>query len=124
MVCDRPLLVQVGEYDCSFPAADAMPEYQRIQAIYHAASVPDRLALDRFDGVHEINVGPVLDWFGRWVGRLTQFVRSTIEPPSPQNFRRLYLRDQKWLQFLLEPFRKLLDFTRSRGSLKSHSNDR
>ncbi|MDP7398754.1 MAG: alpha/beta fold hydrolase [Lentisphaeria bacterium] len=65
LVCDRPLLVQAGQYDASFPAADTLAAYRRVQDIYRAAGVEDRLSLDLFDGVHEINAGPILKWFAK-----------------------------------------------------------
>ena len=67
MVCDRPLLVQAGLYDASFPAADTLGAYERVQNIYRAAGVENRLSLDLFDGVHEMNSGPILEWFARWL---------------------------------------------------------
>lgn len=67
LVCRRPLLVQVGQYDTVFPAEDALIEYKRVRAIYRAAGVEDRLALDLFDGSHAIRAEPILDFFGRWI---------------------------------------------------------
>ena len=62
-------MIQVGEYDPSFPAADARREYARLRRIYRAAGAADRLALGAFDGCHEICVAPILEWLGHWLKR-------------------------------------------------------
>jgi dienelactone hydrolase len=67
LICPRPLLIQSGEYDSSFPAADALKEYKRLQRIYAAAGADEKLALDLFDGCHEINAVPIVAWFDRWL---------------------------------------------------------
>lgn len=67
LICPRPLLIQVGKYDSVFYAKGALKEYKKLERIYRAAGAGDRLALDLFDGCHEIHVQPVLDWFGAWL---------------------------------------------------------
>jgi dienelactone hydrolase len=67
LICPRPLLIQVGEFDSSFPAAEARREFARLRRIYRAAGAGDRLALGAFDGGHEICVAPILEWFNRWL---------------------------------------------------------
>ena len=67
LACPNPMLIQVGEYDSTFPANSAMKEFKRLQRIYKAAQAEDKLALDFFDGCHEINVGPIIDWFDKWL---------------------------------------------------------
>ncbi len=67
LICPRPLLIQVGEFDSVFFAKGALREYRRLKRIYRAAGAGDRLALDLFDGCHEIHVQPVLDWFDSWL---------------------------------------------------------
>lgn len=68
LICPRPLLIQNGQFDSSFPWSEAKPEYERLQRLYRAAGHESRLALDLFDGCHEIHVPPVLAWFKRWLG--------------------------------------------------------
>lgn len=68
LICPRPLLIQVGEYDSSFPWAEAQPEFARLRRLYRAAGAADRLGLDLFDGCHEIHMPPILAWFKRWLG--------------------------------------------------------
>ena len=67
LICPRPLLIQIGEYDSTFPACHALKEYERLQHIYRTAGIDDRLGLDRFDGCHEIHLAPILEWFDRWL---------------------------------------------------------
>jgi cephalosporin-C deacetylase-like acetyl esterase len=67
LICPRPLLIQVGEYDSSFPARDALHQYTRLHSIYDAAGRNERLALDLFDGCHEINAPAVQAWFDQWM---------------------------------------------------------
>lgn len=67
LICPRPLLIQVGDYDPSFPARSALREYARLKSIYSAAGAGARLALNRFDGCHEIHAPPILAWFDRWL---------------------------------------------------------
>ncbi|MCC6581687.1 MAG: dienelactone hydrolase family protein [Phycisphaeraceae bacterium] len=67
LICPRPLLIQVGQYDSSFDSNDALSAYKRLQSIYLAAGKEDRLGLDLFDGCHEINVEPIMEWFTRWL---------------------------------------------------------
>lgn len=67
LICPRPLLVQVGEYDSSFPAAEALAEYRRVEQIYRAAGCADRLDVDLFEGSHAIHAAPIIKWFDRWL---------------------------------------------------------
>ena len=65
LICPRPLLIQIGRYDATFPSTGALREYARLRRIYTAAGRSDRLELDLFEGCHEINVPPLIDWFQR-----------------------------------------------------------
>jgi len=70
LICPRPLLIQVGEYDSSFPARHALEEHGRLRSIYEAAGEPAKLGLDLFDGCHEIHVAPILAWFDQWLNKV------------------------------------------------------
>lgn len=67
LICPRPLLIQTGEYDSSFPTSDCLREFKRLEQIYQAAGVRPKLGVDMFEGVHEINYPPILEWFNRWL---------------------------------------------------------
>jgi cephalosporin-C deacetylase-like acetyl esterase len=67
LICPRPLLIQSGQYDASFPWSEARGAYRRIQNIYRASGTGDRLGLDLFEGCHEIHAPPIQAWFDRWL---------------------------------------------------------
>ena len=70
LICPRPLLIQMGEYDSSFPPSAALPEYRRLARLSRAAGAAGaagRLGLDLFDGCHEIHAAAILEWFDRWL---------------------------------------------------------
>lgn len=67
LICPRPLLIQVGQYDSTFPAEGALKEYRRLRKIYRAAGVEDRIDLDLFEGCHELRVPSIIQWFDRWL---------------------------------------------------------
>ena len=67
LICPRALLVQTGQYDSSFPAREGLEAYRHLQRIYRAAGAIDRLGLDLFDGVHELNIPAILSFFDRWL---------------------------------------------------------
>jgi hypothetical protein len=52
LLAPRPLLVDIGAYDTCFKIDTAMACFERVRAIYDAASAADRLELDLFPGEH------------------------------------------------------------------------
>jgi len=67
LICPRPLLIQIGKYDSTFPSFYALKEFRRLKKIYESAGAKDRLELDFFEGTHEINYPPILKWFNKWL---------------------------------------------------------
>ena len=67
LIAPRPALVEMGESDACFLIDDAQAAYDHLQKIYTAAGSPDRLALDRFDGEHEVHGTVLFDWLARWL---------------------------------------------------------
>jgi dienelactone hydrolase len=67
LVAPRPLMVQAGERDECFTIDDVAPAGRRVGQPYRVLGVSDRYALDIFPGEHEIDVGPALGWFERWL---------------------------------------------------------
>lgn len=55
--------VYLVEASSVFPAADARKEYARLRNIYKSAGVAQQLVMNLFDGCHEINAPPILNWF-------------------------------------------------------------
>lgn len=68
LIAPRPLLVEIGEADACFTVDDAQAAYDHASRIYAAAGVPERCALDRFPGEHEVHGTVMFDWFARWLG--------------------------------------------------------
>lgn len=67
LICPRPLLVQIGQYDSVFSARDALAAFRYVKKIYEAAGAQERLELDLFDGVHELNIPAIVKFFDKWL---------------------------------------------------------
>lgn len=67
LIAPRPLLAEIGERDLCFTVDDAMAAYEHVARIYAAAGVPERCAVDRFDGGHEIHGTVSFEWLDRWL---------------------------------------------------------
>ncbi len=67
LICPRALLIQAGRYDSVAPSHRQVRAYKYLKRIYKAAGVPERVELDLFEGVHEINFGPLVNFFDRWL---------------------------------------------------------
>ena len=67
LIAPRPLMIQAGRQDGSFLAADAQTAYEELVALYRMLGVEGQVALDVFEGGHEFDVEPALDWFQRWL---------------------------------------------------------
>jgi dienelactone hydrolase len=52
LLAPRPLLVELGIHDSCFFADHTVPEYRRLEKIYAAAGVAERIELDLFPGEH------------------------------------------------------------------------
>jgi len=52
LLAPRPLLIDIGANDSCFGVDGAMDCYRKLETIYAAAGVPDRLELDLFPGEH------------------------------------------------------------------------
>jgi dienelactone hydrolase len=67
LVAPRPLLVERGRRDALLPEDSFRDGFSRLQAIYRAAGVSERLAKDEFDGGHRFHGVDALEWFDRWL---------------------------------------------------------
>jgi dienelactone hydrolase len=65
LIAPRPCLVQIGRRDTIFDESDALSAYRHLEHIYQAAGVSRNLELDHFDGAHEHNVLPAIDFLRR-----------------------------------------------------------
>jgi hypothetical protein len=62
-------MVQIAQRDDCFLYPDAALAAERLAAIYEVAGARDALELHVFDGEHEIDVEPALEYFDRFLCR-------------------------------------------------------
>jgi dienelactone hydrolase len=67
LIAPRPLLVDIGIYDDCFRVDSAMPCYKRVEQIYAAAGVSDRLWLDLHTGQHGWGANRSAAFFGKYL---------------------------------------------------------
>lgn len=67
LLAPLPLLVDIGANDQCFQAAGAMQCFQRVQEVYRAAGVQDRLWLDLTSGGHAWGGNRSLEFFGKYL---------------------------------------------------------
>jgi len=60
LIAPRPCMVQIGSNDDCFIEDDALAAFRHLEKIYRAAGAVERLALDHFEGVHEIDLDPAI----------------------------------------------------------------
>jgi hypothetical protein len=60
LIAPRSCMVQIGSRDECFIEEDALAAFRHLETIYRAAGAADRLVLDHFEGVHEIDLDPAL----------------------------------------------------------------
>ena len=58
LIAPRACMAQIGSGDTCFIEEDALDAFRHLERIYRAAGRPDRLELDHFEGVHEIDLEP------------------------------------------------------------------
>ncbi len=68
LIAPRPLLCEVGEKDDGFPVQASLEAWAQVARIYQAAGVPEKAALDLFDGGHQFSGRLAFDFLVRWLG--------------------------------------------------------
>jgi len=58
----RACMVQIASKDDCFIEEDALNAYHHLETIYRAAGASDKLILDHFEGVHEIDLLPAIEF--------------------------------------------------------------
>ena len=58
LIAPRACMVQIGSDDMCFIEADALQAFKHVEKIYEASGHRDRLVLDHFQGEHEIDLEP------------------------------------------------------------------
>lgn len=62
LIAPRPLLIESGLEDTNYPIRGSREAAARLQRIYNAAQAPEALAIDQFNGGHEISGAKAYDW--------------------------------------------------------------
>ncbi len=67
LICPRPLLVQHGKQDRIGWWPDILQEFETARTHYERLGLADRIAIDLWDGRHEINFDPGVAFLRRWL---------------------------------------------------------
>lgn len=67
LICPRPLFVESATRDPIFPIEGSRATVKRVQEIYRVAGVPERFAVEEFDGLHEFGGRRIFDFFDEWL---------------------------------------------------------
>ncbi|MCS7120230.1 MAG: alpha/beta hydrolase family protein [Nitrososphaerota archaeon] len=67
LIAPRPLLIEAGINDPIFPINGVLKAYLETKKAYHLLNVGERLALDLFDGGHEVSGCKAFPWIMKWL---------------------------------------------------------
>ncbi|HEY3396786.1 MAG TPA: alpha/beta hydrolase family protein [Armatimonadota bacterium] len=67
-IAPRPVLYETGTLDMGFPIAATREAIGRVGEAYRLLGVPERFAVDEFEGDHQWSGRLAYDWFERWLG--------------------------------------------------------
>ena len=67
LLAPKPLLIDIGAYDTCFKVDTAMACYRRVEKIYRAAGVEDKLVLDLHPGEHGWGGNCSKEFFGNYL---------------------------------------------------------
>ncbi|WP_173917208.1 dienelactone hydrolase family protein [Halobacillus sp. Marseille-Q1614] len=62
LIAPRPLFIETGREDTTFPSVEAEKAYHILKGIYGDAGASDCLAIDVFEGGHKVSGRKSLDW--------------------------------------------------------------
>jgi dienelactone hydrolase len=65
LIAPKPLLIEGGTKDPIFPVHATREAYDKLHAVYQLLGAEQQLALDLFEGQHEISGKMAYDWFER-----------------------------------------------------------
>lgn len=69
LIAPRPLLVESGTRDPMFHTPVARDSVEYLRPLYRLNGAEDRLAMDVFDGAHEISGAVAYDWLPKWLAQ-------------------------------------------------------
>lgn len=67
LICPRPVLIQHGKRDRIAHWPDLLPEYAAARAHYEKLGIPERIALDLHEGLHEARPDTGLPFLRKWL---------------------------------------------------------
>lgn len=67
LTAPRALMIQNGNKDPLYRPEGVLKGFAQVQAAYEFLGLPDKAALDYFDGEHVYNPKPAFEWFDRWL---------------------------------------------------------
>lgn len=67
LIAPRALLIESGLKDEGFPIQASREAFSAVQSAYEAAGVPEKVAIDEFDGGHMFSGRKAFDWVARWI---------------------------------------------------------
>ncbi len=67
LIAPRPLLVQSGTLDETFPIDSAKRSFDRLKWVYEVWGKPQCIAQDVFDGGHQFHGETAYEWFDEWL---------------------------------------------------------
>ncbi len=67
LICPRPAFYEFGTNDPIFPIKASRETFSKVQEIYKVAGVPEKVAGEEFDGVHEFRGKNIFEFFKKWL---------------------------------------------------------
>ena len=67
LISPRPLLIEAGSNDPSFPAKFVLEAFEELEHIYHIFNAGNCVDIDVFGGGHCFSGHKCFDWFDRWL---------------------------------------------------------
>ena len=68
LIAPRACMAQIGSRDDCFIEEDALKAYRHLETIYKSAVASDKLVLDHFDGIHEIDLENATEFLKKHLG--------------------------------------------------------
>ncbi len=67
LIAPRPLLVQSGRLDQTFPIDSAKRSFDKLKRVYEVLGKPQCIAQDIFEGGHRFHTETAYEWFDKWL---------------------------------------------------------
>jgi len=67
LIAPRPMLIEAGISDSIFPIDGVKSSYARLENLYDKLNVKDKIAIDIFEGEHQISGAKAYDFLVKWL---------------------------------------------------------